>query len=89
MHQRDEQARWFHIRRDHFHGRPDLFIYDRFIQLCDPTKSGNTDTKRHYPSFVSFVGDTSVGKSTLVKVLTGAVAPTPGLKLARGLKLAA
>jgi hypothetical protein len=67
MHQRDEQARWFNIRRDHYHGRPDLFIYDRFIQLCDPNKSGNTDTKRHYPSFVSFVGDTSVGKSTLVR----------------------
>lgn len=78
MHQRDEQARWFNIRRDHFHGRPDLFIYDRFIQLCDPTKSGNTDTKRHYPSFVSFVGDTSVGKSTLVRsmLLMGIANPT-------------
>ncbi|KAJ9144763.1 hypothetical protein NKR19_g6375 [Coniochaeta hoffmannii] len=78
MHQRDEQARWFNIRRDHFHGRPDLFIYDRFIQLCDPTRSGNTDTKRHYPSFVSFVGDTSVGKSTLVRsmLLMGIANPT-------------
>ncbi|OIW34180.1 hypothetical protein CONLIGDRAFT_677892 [Coniochaeta ligniaria NRRL 30616] len=78
MHQRDEQARWFNIRRDHFQGRPDLFIYDRFIQLCDPTKSGNTDTKRHYPSFVSFVGDTSVGKSTLVRsmLLMGIANPT-------------
>lgn len=78
MHQRDEQARWFNIRRDHFQGRPDLFIYDRFIQLCDPMKSGNTGTKRHYPSFVSFVGDTSVGKSTLVRsmLLMGIANPT-------------
>lgn len=69
MHQRDEQARWFNIRRDHSIGRQDLFIHDRFIQLCDPNKTGNTDTKRHYPSFVSFVGDTSVGKSTLVRAM--------------------
>jgi hypothetical protein len=69
MHQRDEQARWFNIRRDHSHTRQDLFIYDRFIQLCDPNKTGHTGTKRHYPSFVSFVGDTSAGKSTLVRAM--------------------
>jgi hypothetical protein len=69
MHQRDEQARWFNMRRDHTMGRPDLYIYDRFIQLCDPSKSGNRETKHHYPSFVSFVGDTSVGKSTLVRAM--------------------
>lgn len=69
MHQRDEQARWFNIRRDPSHTRQDLFIYDRFIQLCDPNKTGNTGTKRHYPSFVSFVGDTSAGKSTLVRAM--------------------
>jgi hypothetical protein len=69
MHQRDEQARWFNMRRDQAIGRPELYVYDRFIQLCDPTKSGNRATKRHYPSFVSFVGDTSVGKSTLVRAM--------------------
>jgi hypothetical protein len=69
MHQRDEQARWFNMRRDHAIGRPDLYVYDRFIQLCDPSISGNRATERHYPSFVSFVGDTSVGKSTLVRAM--------------------
>jgi hypothetical protein len=69
MHQRNEQARWFNMRRDHTIGKPELYVYDRFIQLCDPSKSGNTATKRHYPSFVSFVGDTSVGKSTLVRAM--------------------
>jgi hypothetical protein len=69
MHQRDEQARWFNMRRDHTIGKPELCVYDRFIQLCDPTKSGNRSTKHHYPSFVSFVGDTSVGKSTLVRAM--------------------
>ena len=69
MHKRDEGARWFNMRRDHTIGRPELYVYDRFIQLCDPLRSGNRATKRHYPSFVSFVGDTSVGKSTLVRAM--------------------
>ncbi|KAN0096064.1 hypothetical protein V8E51_014869 [Hyaloscypha variabilis] len=69
MHQRDEGARWFNMRRVHNSGKPELYVYDRFIKLCDPSKSGNTATKRHYPSFVSFVGDTSVGKSTLVRAM--------------------
>jgi len=69
MHQRDEQARWFNMRQDHATGRPDLYVYDRFIQLCDPSISGNRATERHYPSFVSFVGDTCVGKSTLVRAM--------------------
>jgi hypothetical protein len=69
MHQRDEGARWFNMRRDHTIGKPELYVYDRFTQLCDPSRSGNRATKRHYPSFVSFVGDTSVGKSTLVRAM--------------------
>jgi len=78
MHQRDELARWFNIKRDHpLSGRPDLHVYDRFAQLCDPNLSGNQDNQRHYPSFVSFVGDTSVGKSTLVRamLLMGIISP--------------
>lgn len=57
------------MKRDHTLDRPDLFVYDRYIQLCDPSRSGNTATRTHYPSFVSFVGDTSVGKSTLVRAM--------------------
>ena len=79
MHQRDELARWFNIRRDNLlAGRPDLYVYDRFTQLCDPNLSGNQETRRHYPSFVSFVGDTSVGKSTLVRamLLMGIINPS-------------
>jgi hypothetical protein len=69
MHQRDEEARWFNMRRDPTIGKPELYVYDRFIHLCDPTRSGNKATKNHHPSFVSFVGDTSVGKSTLVRAM--------------------
>jgi hypothetical protein len=86
MHQRDEEARWFNMRRDHTIGKPELYVYDRFIQLCDPSRSGNRATKRHYPSFVSFVGDTSAGKSTLVRamLLMGIVKSSPFLSSENG-----
>jgi hypothetical protein len=53
MHKRDEGALWFNMSRDHAIGRPELYIYDRFIQLCGSLRSGNRAIKRHYPSFVS------------------------------------
>lgn len=68
LHEQDEKARWFKIRRDEA-GRPDLYVYDRFIQECDRSRSGNRETIHDYPSFVSFIGDTSVGKSTLVRAM--------------------
>jgi hypothetical protein len=68
LHEQDENARWFKIRKDEA-GRPDLYVYDRFIQECDRSRSGNRETTHHYPSFVSFIGDTSVGKSTLVRAM--------------------
>jgi hypothetical protein len=68
LHEQDENARWLKIRRDDA-GRPDLFIYDRFMHECDRSQSGNKETTHHYPSFVSFIGDTSVGKSTLVRAM--------------------
>jgi hypothetical protein len=68
LHSQNETARWFKIRRDHT-GRPELFVYDRFTQLCDPTRSANKKTANQFPSFVSFIGDTSVGKSTLLRAM--------------------
>jgi len=68
LHEQDENARWFKIRRDEA-GRQDLYVYDRFIQECDRSQSGNRETTHHYPSFVSFIGDTSVGKSTLIRAM--------------------
>jgi hypothetical protein len=66
---RDETARWFNLRRDHATENAELYVFDRFNQLCGPSRSGNRTTNLHYPSFVSFVGDTSVGKSTLVRAM--------------------
>jgi hypothetical protein len=68
LHEQDENARWFKIRRDEA-GRPDLYVYDTFIQECDRSRSGNRETIHDYPSFVSFIGDTTVGKSTLVRAM--------------------
>jgi hypothetical protein len=68
LHEQDENARWFKIRRDEA-GRPDLYVYDTFIRECDRSRSGNRETTHDYPSFVSFIGDTTVGKSTLVRAM--------------------
>jgi len=68
LHEQDENARWFKIRKDEA-GRPDLYVYDTFIQECDRSQSGNRETIHDYPSFVSFIGDTTVGKSTLVRAM--------------------
>jgi hypothetical protein len=67
LHRKDKKARWFSIRRlgnsqsDH-----ELLVHNRFNSLCDPTNSGNADTKTHFPSIVSFIGRTSAGKSSLI-----------------------
>ncbi|KAF2192481.1 hypothetical protein K469DRAFT_745903 [Zopfia rhizophila CBS 207.26] len=73
LHDQDKVARWFNIRHDC--GRPKLSVYDRFGKLCDPRRSGNMDTANQFPSFVSFIGKSGVGKSTLVRamILLGAI----------------
>ena len=70
LHHEDQIAQWFVIKL----GATDreqasLCVSDRFRQLCDPGISGNRWTTSLYPSFVSFIGDTGVGKSTLVRAM--------------------
>jgi len=89
LHELDRNARWFNVRRNPSaytgqrnytgQGIPILQAYDRFRQLCDPNLSGNLETANHYPRFVSFIGDTCVGKSTLVRAMI-----TTGLALKAG-----
>jgi hypothetical protein len=80
LHEQDRNARWFSVKwsssgTDHVHrnytgqGVPVLYAYDRFRQLCDPDVTGNAETTNHYPRFVSFIGDTCVGKSSLVRAM--------------------
>lgn len=73
MHAEDKLSRWFHIQQ---HGsQPKLCVYDRFSQITDPSRSGNVASAKQYPGFVSFIGKSGVGKSTLVRamVLLGAL----------------
>ncbi|KAK0639197.1 hypothetical protein B0T16DRAFT_238017 [Cercophora newfieldiana] len=79
LHELDRNARWFNVKRHaaaystqrNFTGQgvPILEAYDRFRHLCDPNRSGNVTTTNHYPRFVSFIGDTCAGKSTLVRAM--------------------
>ena len=69
-HQRDKRNQWFLIQyeTDQWeHPEPWLSVTDRFSQLCDPQQEGNRLNATQYPSFVSFIGDTGVGKSTLLR----------------------
>ncbi|KAJ2902705.1 uncharacterized protein MKZ38_000215 [Zalerion maritima] len=68
-HQQDKPARWFTIKKDPGRETRTLNIFDRFLKLCDLDQPGGHETRKHYPSFVSFVGDTAAGKSTLVRAM--------------------
>ncbi|PVH79158.1 hypothetical protein DL98DRAFT_632761 [Cadophora sp. DSE1049] len=67
LHEEDESARWFSVKLGE--EEPELWQYDRFIRLCDPQRTGSRDIQNHFPSFVSFIGDTSAGKSTIVRAM--------------------
>lgn len=67
LHGKDKFARWFSVNVEK--EGPQLWLYDRFIRLCDPSRTGNRDTENHYPTFVSFIGNTSAGKSTIVRAM--------------------
>lgn len=73
LYERDRAARWFNIR--HNGEISTLHVYDRFGSLCDPNRSGNVATVDQYPSIVSVIGKSGVGKSTLVRamILLGAI----------------
>ena len=79
LHERDRIARWFTIAASGSGGGyARLRVTDRFRELCDPGISGNRWSLNQYPSFVSFIGDTCVGKSTLLRamLLMGIVNPS-------------
>jgi hypothetical protein len=70
LHESDKVSRWFSVKIDNKEDEsPELWLYDRFIRLCDPNRTGNRATENHYPTFVSFIGNTSVGKSTIVRAM--------------------
>ncbi|KAK0665359.1 hypothetical protein QBC41DRAFT_339894 [Cercophora samala] len=70
LHAHDKLARWFSVKKGRdVDDKPELWLYDRFQRLCDPYGTGNRATANHYPSIVSFIGNTSAGKSTVVRAM--------------------
>jgi len=69
LHVQEKPSRWFTVKRDAATEEPRLWLYDRFRCLCDPGETGNRATGNHFPSIVSFVGNTSAGKSTIVRAM--------------------
>jgi hypothetical protein len=45
-------------------------VTERFRKLCNPGYVNNRSSSEQYPSIVSFIGDTGVGKSTLVNAMS-------------------
>jgi len=78
LHTKDKEARWFYVRErddtdvaDETQAQAEfnLMVHDRFIRLCDHQRTGGRLVENDYPAFVSFIGNTSVGKSTIVRAM--------------------
>jgi hypothetical protein len=70
LHNEDRVAQWFIVKLGTHEGeQARLCVSDRFRQLCNPGISGSRWSSSVYPSFVSFIGDTGTGKSTLVRAM--------------------
>lgn len=71
LHEADREAEWFRVTLATLTpqgAEPLLQISDRFRKSCNPGR-GNYWSLQQYPSLVSFIGDTGVGKSTLVRAM--------------------
>jgi energy-coupling factor transporter ATP-binding protein EcfA2 len=67
LHEENARTRWFNIR--HRNSQPILYVYDRFGPLCDSTAGDGADVASTFPTIVSFIGKSGVGKSTLVRAM--------------------
>ncbi|EXJ60918.1 hypothetical protein A1O7_05071 [Cladophialophora yegresii CBS 114405] len=68
-HRFDQRAEWFRVTMASLTAQgeePILQVTDRFKKLCNPSAQFSLG---QYPSLVSFIGDTGVGKSTLVRAM--------------------
>ncbi|OCL08712.1 hypothetical protein AOQ84DRAFT_339905 [Glonium stellatum] len=69
-HLADEQSKWFGWSRDGSNenqNEPALVEFDAYTNLM--AGSASADAPPKYPQLVSFIGQTSAGKSTLIKML--------------------
>ena len=71
LHERDRKAQWFTVMSGPFEeSEATVQITERFRKLCDPRYVNNRSSTEQYPSIVSFIGDTGVGKSTIVNAMS-------------------
>ncbi|THW47853.1 hypothetical protein D6D21_03207 [Aureobasidium pullulans] len=84
LHCEDVLTSWFGVHREDS-ARPLLRDYGRFEGLMASTRQlaeenhSYLDPSARYPSFVSFVGQTGAGKSSLIKLIIDLGAKTPAL----------
>ncbi|KAL2065945.1 hypothetical protein VTL71DRAFT_3615 [Oculimacula yallundae] len=69
LHEDDRAAQWFTIKSNPSGNSPRIQVTDRFRKLCSPGILPNEYSSKQYPGFVSFVGDTGTGKSTLLRAM--------------------
>jgi hypothetical protein len=70
FHEQDRIAQWFTIKSDILGtGVSRLSVTDRFRHLCNPGALPKEYSSRQFPGFVSFIGDTGIGKSTLLRAM--------------------
>lgn len=66
LHLEDENTKWFGIAKDE-QNRPMFQDYGRYAAIMAESNTG--DLQSRFPQFVSFIGQTGAGKSTLIKML--------------------
>ncbi|KAL9058263.1 MAG: hypothetical protein Q9162_001862 [Coniocarpon cinnabarinum] len=70
LHEQDHIAQWFVLKpQAGDYAPPRLCLTDRYRQLCDPGEATAGWASKVYPGFISFIGDTQMGKSTLVRAM--------------------
>lgn len=68
LHEQDRLSKWFGVVRD-ASGRPVFEDYGRYNVLSADSRSRLNSDQPQFPQFVSFIGVTNSGKSTLIKLL--------------------
>jgi hypothetical protein len=74
LHDRDEDSSWFGTGKDGDTGDFVFRDFGRYSRLVEELSSRRRQTR--FPALVSFVGQTGAGKSSLIRLLIEALAPT-------------
>lgn len=64
-HDRNSRTKWFGVAPDTKSGKPKIYCFDRFRQILRQIDHKGI----HYPSLISFQGETAAGKSSVIRSL--------------------